>query len=160
MLERTALADIVDKATRSRIMSSIRGKDTKPEIVIRQALHAHGFRYRLHGKGLPGCPDMVLRKYNAVIFVHGCFWHGHDCPLFRLPGSRVDFWKAKIDRNRERDQEVAAALCEQGWRRLVIWECALRGRNRLIMEYVIQRIVEWLNGSMTELEIRGTVSGG
>lgn len=138
-------------------MSSIRGKDTKPELAIRRALHARGFRYSLHGKGLPGRPDIVLRKHRAVIFVHGCFWHGHDCPLFRLPGSRIDYWKAKIDRNRERDHEVVAALKEQGWRRLTIWECSLRGSSRMALEEVVEQAEIWLKGSEAELEIRGTV---
>jgi len=136
-------------------MSSVRGKDTKPEMAIRRALHANGFRYRLHGKDLPGSPDIVLRKYRAVIFVHGCFWHGHDCSMFRLPKSRTDFWEAKMDRNRERDRKVMATLGEQGWRRLTIWECSLRGRDKLAMEDVIQRTVDWLHGSDTVLEIRG-----
>ncbi len=136
-------------------MSSIRGKDTKPEMVIRRALHAHGIRYRLHAKRLPGRPDLVLRKYRAVIFVHGCFWHGHDCPMFRLPGSRTDFWKAKIDRNRERDREVMAVLAEQGWRRLTVWECSLRGKEKRPMEEVIQLTVDWLQGSVEDFVIRG-----
>ncbi len=137
-------------------MSSIRGKDTKPEMTIRRALHARGFRYGLHGTGLPGRPDLVLRKYRAVIFVHGCFWHGHDCPMFRLPRTRVDFWKAKIDRNRERDLEVMTAIREQGWRSLVIWECAMRGHERLPIEEVIERTGDWIVGSIPKMEIRGT----
>ncbi len=136
-------------------MSSIRGKDTKPEMVIRRALHAHGIRYRLHAKGLPGRPDLVLRKYRAVIFVHGCFWHGHDCPMFRLPGSRTDYWKAKIDRNRERDREVMAVLAERGWRRLTVWECSLRGKQKRPIEEVIQLTADWLRGSVEDFEIRG-----
>ena len=139
-------------------MSSIRGKDTKPEMTIRRALHAHGIRYRLHAKGLPGRPDLVLRKYQAVIFVHGCFWHCHDCQMFRLPGSRVEFWKTKIDRNRERDREIMTLLGEQGWRRLTIWECSLRGKQRRAIEEVIQLTVDWLHDSVEAVEIRGKES--
>ena len=151
------LADKYDRAKRSQIMSAIRGKDTKPELMIRQALYARGFRYRLHVKDLPGRPDIVMRKRRAVIFVHGCFWHGHDCHLFRLPESRVAFWKAKFDRNQERDHEVRAALRERDWRMLVIWECSLRGRGRLAVDDVIQRAVDWLNGTEAEMEIRGQI---
>lgn len=136
-------------------MSSIRGKDTKPEMTVRRALHACGIRYRLHAKGLPGRPDLVLRRYRAVIFVHGCFWHGHDCPMFRLPGSRIDYWMAKIDRNRERDREVMAKLGEQGWRRLTIWECSMRGKGKITIDEVIRQTIEWLEGSEVELEIQG-----
>ena len=101
-----ALTDIVDEQTRSRMMAGIRSRNTRPELIVRKGLHARGFRYRLHARGLVGRPDMVFRKYGAVIFVHGCFWHGHDCSLFRLPGTRSDFWQKKIGRNRERDSEV------------------------------------------------------
>lgn len=149
------MPDIVDPATRSRMMAGIRGRDTKPELAIRRALHAKGFRYRLHGKNVPGRPDLVLRRYRAAIFVHGCFWHGHDCPLFRLPGTRTEFWKAKIERNRERDREVAAALEDISWRRLTIWECALRGPRKLCFESVIEDVSRWLKGQGAVLEIRG-----
>ena len=109
------------------MMAGIRGRNTRPELVIRKALHARGFRYRLHVAGLPGKPDIVLPRFRAVIFVHGCFWHGHDCPLFRLPATRSEFWEAKISRNRERDREVLGALKTTGWRCLTVWECAIRG---------------------------------
>lgn len=137
------------------MMSGIRAKDTKPELLIRHALHAKGFRYRLHARNVPGKPDLVFPKFRAVVFVHGCFWHGHDCPLFRLPGTRTEFWKTKIERNRKRDEEVAAMLSESGWRRLVVWECALKGRGKLPFEAVIHQIVDWLQGSTNTLEIRG-----
>ncbi len=102
------MPDIVAPAVRSRMMAGIRGRNTKPEIFIRKALHARGFRYRLHPRAVPGVPDFTLPRWRAAVFVHGCFWHGHDCPLFRLPGTRPDFWLAKIERNRARDAEVAA----------------------------------------------------
>ena len=126
-------------------MAGIRGKNTKLEIRLRKALFALGFRYRLHSKDLPGKPDIVLPRYRAVAFVHGCFWHGHDCDLFRLPGTRTEWWKAKIERNRKRDQEVAARLRERGWRQANIWECAVRGRGSRTVEDVAQEVALWLS---------------
>lgn len=125
-------------------MSGIRAKNTKPEIQIRRALHGAGFRFRLHDKGVPGKPDLVLPKHEAVIFVHGCFWHGHDCPLFRLPGTRQRFWKAKIERNRQRDSQVQEELMESGWRSATVWECALRGPARLGIEETTLQLKRWL----------------
>lgn len=107
-------------------MAGIRGKDTKPEMIVRKGLHARGFRYRLHSRDLPGKPDIVLPKYRAVIFVHGCFWHGHDCPAFKWPKSREAFWRAKIERNRRRHDEVLACLAAMGWNAETVWECELR----------------------------------
>ena len=149
------MPDIVSREARSRMMSGIRAKDTQPEMLIRKALHARGFRYRLHVASMPGRPDMVFPRYRAVILAHGCFWHGHDCALFRLPESRREFWEAKICRNRERDQEVDWELAVDGWRRLAVWECAMRGRGRLPYQELIARIEEWLKGSDALLEIRG-----
>ena len=123
--------DVVDAATRSRMMAGIKGKNTKPELVVRRGLHAAGFRFRLHDRALPGQPDMVLSRWRAVIFIHGCFWHAHDCPLFRWPGTRQDFWRQKIGRNKERDAEVEAALDRAGWRVLKIWECSMKGPGRI-----------------------------
>lgn len=137
-------------------MAGIRGADTKPEMLLRRALHARGFRYRLHGKHLPGRPDIVLPRHRAVIFTHGCFWHGHDCPLFRLPGTRREFWEAKIARNRERDAEVAEALRAAGWRRLTVWECAMRGRGRLEPGAMLDAVAGWITGGEVALEIRGS----
>jgi len=134
------MADVVDRATRSRMMSGIRGKDTKPEIRIRKALFVMGYRYRLHDKKLPGKPDLVLKKYNTVIFIHGCFWHGHDCHLFKWPKTRPAFWKKKINRNREKDQEAMKALRKAGWHIITVWECAIKGRGRHPIETVAGRI--------------------
>lgn len=120
------MADVVDKATRSRMMSGIRGKNTRPEMIVRKALHAAGFRYRLHGKNLPGRPDLVLPKYQTVIFVHGCFWHGHECSEFKWPKTRPDFWRNKIESNLARDGKAIASLRKMGWKVHVIWECDLR----------------------------------
>ncbi|WP_028452547.1 very short patch repair endonuclease [Chitinilyticum aquatile] len=135
------MADIVDKATRSRMMSGIRSKDTKPEMLIRKALHARGFRFRLHVKDLPGKPDLVLPKYKAVIFINGCFWHGHDCRYFRLPQTRTEFWRAKIEANRKRDQARLAELQQGGWRILVVWECATR---KIASESGQIALIDWI----------------
>lgn len=110
-------------------MSRIRGTNTKLEVLVRKALHAKGFRYRLGGVGLPGRPDIVLPKYRTVVFVHGCFWHGHNCPLYRLPKTRPEFWADKIGKNRSRDERVVVELESAGWRVLTVWECSLRGKS-------------------------------
>lgn len=120
------MADIVSREKRSQMMAGIRGKDTKPELLIRRALHARGYRFRLHRKDLPGNPDIVLPKHRVAIFVHGCFWHGHDCHLFKWPKTREEFWREKIGRNRERDRLAVEALHDQGWRVVTLWECQLR----------------------------------
>ena len=149
------MTDIVDSATRSRMMSGIRGRNTKPELRIRKALHARGFRYRIHHTRLPGKPDIVLPRFRAVVLVHGCFWHGHDCPLFRLPGTRTEFWHDKITRNRARDREVAVALSDAGWRCATVWECSLRGPLRLDFDSVIDGLGDWLRCGRGDLELRG-----
>jgi len=148
-------ADIVSPAKRSRMMSGIRSKNTKPELLIRSALHREGFRFRLHRKDLPGHPDLVLPRYNAIVFVHGCFWHGHDCHLFRLPSARQEFWKEKIGNNRVRDQKQHTALLEAGWRNATLWECALKGRTRLSLSEVVETFSFWLKSDEQVLEIKG-----
>jgi DNA mismatch endonuclease, patch repair protein len=117
------LPDVVDPATRSRMMAGVKAKDTRPEMLLRQGLHAMGFRYRLHDKCLPGKPDLVFPKYRSVIFVHGCFWHGHDCPAFKWPKTREAFWREKIMGNIARDQRQNALLRQSGWNVIVVWEC-------------------------------------
>lgn len=112
-------------------MAGIRGKDTKPERIVRSILHRAGFRFRLHVADLPGKPDIVLPKWRTVVFVHGCFWHGHDCPLFKMPRTRRGFWSRKIARNAANDQRACALLSSAGWKVVVVWECALKGRHRL-----------------------------
>lgn len=136
-------------------MSGIRGKDTKPELLVRRALHAAGFRYRLHERTLPGKPDMVFPKYSAVVFVHGCFWHGHDCHLFRMPSTRTEFWQAKISGNVARDVRAITLLRETGWRVGTVWECALKGREKLPVDDIAATLAVWLRGETPELEIRG-----
>ena len=149
------MADVVDPATRSRMMSGIRGKNTRPELLIRKALHARGFRYRLHCD-LPGKPDICLPKHRAVILVHGCFWHGHECHLFKWPNTRPEFWREKIGRNREVDASAELVLAKIGWRQAIIWECALKGRTRLPLEELISTCANWLNSDRPRLEIRGS----
>ena len=121
------MADIVDADTRSRMMAAIRGKNTRPEWVIRSALHRAGYRFRLHDRRLPGAPDLVLRQYRTVIFVHGCFWHRHSgCKYATTPASRAGFWQEKFRANVERDRLNCQRLCSQGWRVLVVWECGIK----------------------------------
>lgn len=119
------MADVVDRATRSRMMAGIRGRDTNPEMLVRRFLHARGFRFRLHDRRLPGRPDLVLPKWGTVVFVHGCFWHHHRCDRFVWPKSRPEFWRAKIEGNVERDRRNERKLRRDGWRVIVVWECGL-----------------------------------
>lgn len=150
------MADVHDRATRSRNMAAIHGKDTKPEVWLRKELFRQGFRYRLHRKDLPGRPDIVLPKYQAVIFVHGCFWHGHEgCPMFRLPSTRQDFWSEKIRSNQLRDSRNLKALTAAGWRVLEVWECAMRGKNRLPPEELIKQITVWIMSRQPRHQISG-----
>jgi DNA mismatch endonuclease (patch repair protein) len=133
------MADVLTPEQRRLNMSRIRGKDTKPELMLRQGLHARGLRYRLHRKDLPGRPDVVFPRFRAAILVHGCFWHGHDCPLFKLPATRREFWAAKIAGNKARDARDLATLATTGWRVLVVWECALKGPSRQPADAVLSR---------------------
>ncbi|WP_093097182.1 very short patch repair endonuclease [Shimia aestuarii] len=149
------MADVHDRETRSRNMAAIRGADTKPELVIRRGLHARGFRYRLHNRKLPGRPDLILPRYRAVIFVNGCFWHGHDCPLFKWPKTREEFWRDKIGGNVERDQKNQAELKAAGWRVGIVWECALKGKRRLESVTVLDLLCEWLKGNAEQCLVEG-----
>ena len=125
------MVDVHDKATRSYNMSRIKGKDTKPELIVRRYLHARGLRFRLHNKKLPGKPDLVFSKYKTVVFLHGCFWHKHDgCRYFVVPKTRTEWWLKKIDRNVEKDKENEKALRILGWKVLIIWECDLKKEKR------------------------------
>jgi DNA mismatch endonuclease (patch repair protein) len=128
------MPDTLTAAERSERMSRIRGKDTKPELRVRRLVHGLGYRYRLHRRDLPGSPDIVFSRTKRVIFVHGCFWHQHAdsaCRLARLPKSRLDFWKDKLDRNRSRDHENETRLRSLGWNVLIIWECQLKDETYL-----------------------------
>ncbi|GIP29132.1 very short patch repair endonuclease [Paenibacillus sp. J23TS9] len=150
------MSDIVSPETRSRMMSGIKGKDTKPEMILRQGLHKLGFRYKLHDRNLPGKPDMVFPRYKAVIFANGCFWHGHSCHLFKWPSSNEEFWRNKINRNMEVDGETVARLQEMGWRVGIVWECSLKGKYRINSEEVIELCAQWLHTTdMASIEIGG-----
>lgn len=131
------------------MMARIRGKDTKPEILVRHGLHRRGFRFRLHSRSLPGRPDLVLPRHRVVIFVHGCFWHGHDCSLFRWPRTREEFWREKIIGNRERDHRVIEQLQNADWRVLTIWECAFRGKTGSDCDVVLDKAASWIISGIT-----------
>lgn len=135
--------DVVDTATRSRMMAGIRSKNTQPEIRLRRFLHARGFRFRLHVKNLPGSPDIILPKYRVVIFVHGCFWHQHPgCKYATTPSSNQEKWQAKFAANLERDLKNIEALTSEKWRSIVVWECALRKTAAEVdLEWVIEEIL-------------------
>ena len=123
--------DKLTKEQRHRCMSAIKNKDTKPELLVRKFLFSRGFRYRLNHPRLPGHPDLVLRKYRTVIFINGCFWHGHkECKYFVLPKTNLEFWSAKIERNRKRDAEEQHQLASMGWHCITIWECQLKSKVR------------------------------
>lgn len=147
------MADVVDKATRSRMMSGIRGKNTKPEILLRKALHARGFRFRLHADDLPGKPDIVMPKFRAVILVQGCFWHGHLCRIFKWPASNAEFWRNKINGNVDRDRRQQEALRHQDWRVMTVWECAMRESSA---HAVAEKIIDWLHCDAGTGEISST----
>jgi DNA mismatch endonuclease (patch repair protein) len=134
------------------MMAGIRGKNTRPELVLRQALHARGFRFRLHPKNLPGRPDLVLAKYRAVVFVHGCFWHRHEgCRYATTPSTRPEFWKAKFEANVRRDRAVQTTLMDAGWRVAKVWECTLRKQDQVAAS--VEVLSAWLNSNDEQLEI-------
>lgn len=149
------MADVVPADVRSRMMAGIRSTNTKPELLLRRGLHARGLRFRLHDRSLPGTPDLVFSRWRAVVQAHGCFWHGHDCHLFKWPKTRDEFWRAKIARNRAVDARAEAALHDAGWRVAVVWECALKGRTRQDHGDVLDTLATWIRGKGTSIEIRG-----
>ena len=136
-------------------MAGIRWKDTQPEIVIRRALHQRGFRYRLNVRNMPGKPDLVFPKYRAVVLVHGCFWHCHGCHLFKWPSTRQEFWRQKIESNAKRDARNRTELEADGWRVLVIWECAIKGKYRRPLTEVVETAANWLQFDSASAEIAG-----
>tara|TARA_R110002110_G_scaffold92540_1_gene241418 strand:+ start:4447 stop:4902 length:456 start_codon:yes stop_codon:yes gene_type:complete len=150
------MADVHDKETRSKNMAAIKAGNTKPEMIVRRALHNAGFRYRLHEKTLPGKPDLVLRKYNAVIFVNGCFWHRHECPQFKWPKTKVGFWTPKLNKNASNDKKAEHDLKVLGWRVGVVWECALKGPRRLTHDEMTRTIVRWLKSENQSLSLSGS----
>ena len=155
------MADTLSIEERSRLMSRIRGKDTKPEMLVRRGLHHRGFRFRLHDQNLPGRPDLILPRHHAAIFVHGCFWHGHDCPLFRWPRTLEEFWREKIEGNRERDRRARERLQSAGWRVLTIWECAFRGKSYADCDGALDWIAGWIiSGANGEETLRRELPHG
>lgn len=150
------MVDIVSPQKRSRMMAGIRGTDTKPEHIVRKALHGAGLRFRLHRKDLAGRPDVVMPRFNLVLFVNGCFWHGHeDCHLFRLPRTRTEFWEAKIGGNRQRDARNTEMLAGQGWRVGVIWECAIKGRMASKRDNFTSQLVALVRSKEIYFDLRG-----
>jgi DNA mismatch endonuclease (patch repair protein) len=144
------MPDIVSAETRSRMMSGIRGKNTAPEVVVRRGLHARGFRFRLHAKDLPGKPDLVLAKWNAVVLVHGCFWHRHQrCRFATSPATRPEFWAGKFASTVLRDQRNLGALHAAGWRTATVWECGLK-RNPV---EVLNELDRWLRSERPTVEL-------
>jgi DNA mismatch endonuclease, patch repair protein len=145
------LADIVDKATRSRMMSGIRSRNTRPEMKVRSALHRAGFRFRLHDRKLPGKPDLVFPKYHAVLFVHGCYWHRHDgCRIASTPSTNRELWLGKFEANVKRDLQARVALLAAGWRVAVVWECATRKQPA---DAIAIRVSDWLTSNLPGLEL-------
>lgn len=148
------MVDRLTREQRSFNMSRVRGKNTKPELVVRRALHAMGYRFRLHRRDLPGSPDIVLPKHRTAVLVHGCFFHGHGCDLFRWPAQNEAFWREKIGGNMARDAKALEALRSSGWRTLVVWECAVKGRGKLSDEELAEGLRAFLEGGSSD-EIAG-----
>lgn len=146
------MADVVDKATRSRMMAGIKGKNTKPELSLRRCLHAAGLRYRLHSRELPGAPDLVLPKFGCAVFVHGCFWHWHECRHSKVPATRPEFWIEKLKKNRERDRRTVSLLTSSGWRCAIVWECAIRrdGSGERVSS-VARSLEKWIRHGKSQL---------
>lgn len=143
------MPDIFAPEKRHEIMQNVKTKNTAPEIKLRSLLHKNGFRFRVIRKDLPGKPDIVLPKYRAVIFVHGCFWHGHDCPRGQRPQTNADFWNQKIDRNVIRDKSDVSLLESLGWRVLIVWECEIKKKNEAVL---LSRVKEFLLHSTNTIQ--------
>ena len=158
------MADIMTPEQRSRCMSAIKGKDTKPEMIVRKYLFSKGLRYRLHVRSLPGNPDIVLPKYKTVIFINGCFWHGHEgCKFYRLPKSNVEFWESKIINNKNRDVLNEIKLEELGWRVIRIWECEIRrvqDRNQSLEKLYNQIVKKYIRYDQNEIPIQIAAEDG
>lgn len=146
------MVDIVDQATRSRMMAGIKSKNTKPELIMRKGLFARGLRFRLHMKELPGKPDLVFPKYKIVLFVHGCFWHAHDCHLFKIPSSNQEFWQKKLTGNMERDIVQQEKLRQAGWRVLTVFECELKGQPAPVVERLLNRVAMQIQLGVLQIE--------
>lgn len=151
------MVDKLTPAERSRRMAAVRQKDTVAEIIVRKILYRAGFRYRLQNRHLPGSPDIVLLRWRKAIFVHGCFWHGHDCSLFKLPATRTEWWAAKVEGNRARDRRAESALIESGWRVVTVWQCAFKGVDRLGDRVLRAALINAIGSSSPSIEVRGTL---
>jgi len=154
------MPDVVAPEVRSRMMRGIKGKDTKPELMLRSGLHRNGFRFKLNSKELPGKPDLVFPRYKSVVFAHGCLWHRHDCHLFKWPcldnATKSKFWRDKINCNVDRDVRQIDELKAADWRVAIVWECALKGKTRLNIEDVLSQLMQWLvSENDIQLEIAG-----
>ncbi|MBK7344863.1 MAG: DNA mismatch endonuclease Vsr [Saprospiraceae bacterium] len=149
------MPDIVSTAKRSQMMSGIRNKDTKIEVLFRKALFAKGFRYRLNSKKLPGKPDLLLPKYKTAIFIHGCFWHHHSCYLGYTPNSNFEFWEKKFMSNKSRDESQIKAIINSGYRILIIWECALDKKLKLPLSQIINQSIKFIHSNIKFEEISG-----
>ena len=152
------MVDIVSQRKRSKMMAGIRGKNTKPELLIRKGLFKRGYRYRLHYQKLPGKPDIAMPGRKIIILVNGCFWHGHDCHLFKWPASRREFWRAKISGTKTRDPNLCSTYKNLGWRVLVVWECAIRGKTSLETDTLFDEIDLWIRSEKVYGDIQGTLS--
>lgn len=151
------MADVVPPLVRSRMMSGIKGKNSKPEMLVRRMLFAAGYRFRLHRRDLPGTPDIVMPGKKIAIFVHGCFWHAHKgCKYAKLPATRPDFWAAKLQANVERDQRAIETLTTMGWRVLCVWECAARHHDTV--KSLENKVVDWINGNTQFGDIGGPLA--
>lgn len=150
------MTDVHTPAIRSKNMKAIKARNTRPELLVRRGLFQRGFRFRLHRKDLPGKPDIVLKKYHALIFINGCFWHGHQCHLSKVPSTRREFWLAKISANMKRDLDNSHRLLASEWRYAVIWECALKGKTRLDPGMLLDDLEAWLcDGRVKFIEFCG-----
>lgn len=155
------MADVVIPEVRSRMMSGIRGKNTRPEKTVRSGLFSAGFRFRLHRRDLPGKPDLVLAKWKAVVFINGCFWHAHkNCRFFRVPANRRAFWQQKLETNRSRDARATSALAEAGWNVITVWECALRADSVATLKHLQDVIESRVAGGISEIRESGDQAGG
>lgn len=154
------MVDVVSTQKRRQMMSGITAKNTAPERIIRQLLSKSGYRYRLHQKKLCGNPDIVLKKYRSAIFINGCFWHMHNCHLFKWPSSNSDFWKNKIRSNSKRDKKNYKRLIQIGWRVLIIWECAIKGKHKLSHEKIQKKMSEWLETDLQHGVVKSSAKKG
>ena len=150
--------DVHPPHVRSKNMAAIKSSDTRLELLIRKSLHKKGYRYTLNNSKLPGKPDIVLPKHNAALFIHGCFWHCHECALFKWPKTKREFWHEKLTKNKKNDAKNQNELNLQGWRIGIIWECSVRGSCRIPQERLVEIIILWLESEQRRFEVQGTTS--